>query len=110
VGLPPGVAPDAGGPDGGGGGVNDPLAYVSLALGAVGLVTAFCCWPLMFAVALGGIATGIIALVRIHSEPVRFRGRGAAITGIVLSLLAPISYLLLIVFFGALSFLPALFP
>jgi len=100
--MPPGVAPDAGGPDGGGE-VNDPLAVASLALGAASLVTAFCCWPLMFAVAVGGIATAIVALVRIHAEPLKYRGRGAAITGLVLSLLAPLGYVLLIVFYGALS-------
>jgi len=108
VGMPPGIEPDGG--DDGGGGPTDPLAWVSLALGAIGLATAFCCWPLMFALALGGIITGSIALVQSRSDPRRHGGRGVAIIGIVLSILAPLSYVLLVVLFGVLSFLPALFP
>ena len=109
VGMPPGIEPD-GGDFGGGGAPTDPLAWVSLALGALGLATAFCCWPLMFALACGGIVTGIIALVQNRSDPRRHGGRGLAITGIVLSVLAPLSYVLLVVLFGVLSFLPTMFP
>ena len=64
----------------------------------------------MFLTAVGGIATGILALMHIHAEPHRYRGKGLAIAGIVLSVLGPLSYVILIVLFGALSFLPVLMP
>ena len=106
VNLPPGVKPDASGPNGAGV-VQEPSSWVSVLLGGLSLPSVFCCAPLTFLLALGGIITGILSVVRINSEPHRYRGKGVAITGIVLSVLAPLLYVLLMVFVGALSFIPA---
>ena len=54
------------------------LATTSLVSGLVGLLM---CLP----VAIVGLVTGIIALIRTSQDPQRYRGRGMAIAGIVLS-------------------------
>jgi prepilin-type processing-associated H-X9-DG protein len=65
------------------------MATTSLVTGLIGLVI---CGPL----ALVGLITGIIALVRTGREPNRYGGRGMAIAGIVVSGAAMVIYPMLI--------------
>ena len=61
------------------------LAIVSLGLGIFSLL----CGTITLGIAsIGGIVTGIIALVRARNEPERYGGRGLAIAGIVISVVA----------------------
>ena len=106
--MPPGVQPDGGSP-GSEGRQNEPTGVVSLVLGLLSVLFVFCCAVFTFLFSVSGIVTGIIALVRIHSEPDRFRGRGIAVAGIVMSLLGPLLYVLLWLFAGALTLMPAFF-
>jgi len=108
VNLPPGVRVDAASP-GGGGQQNEPTGVVSLVLGLLSVLFVFCCAVFTFLFSVAGVVTGILSLVRIHSEPDRFRGRGIAIAGISVSLLGPVLYVLLWLFAGALTLVPALF-
>jgi uncharacterized protein DUF4190 len=58
------------------------LAIVSLGLGIFSLL----CGTITLGIApIGGIVTGIIALVRARNEPDRYGGRGLAIAGIAIS-------------------------
>ncbi len=106
--LPPGVRLDAGS-SGGGGRQNEPTGVVALVLGVLSVLFVFCCAVFTFLFSVSGVVTGIISLVRIHSEPGRFRGNGIAIAGIVVSLLGPLLYVLLWIFAGALTLMPAVF-
>jgi hypothetical protein len=81
------------------------LATASLLLGPASLPCGLCCAPLLFAQSLGGIVTGVVALSRLGSAPHPRRGRGIAVTGIVVSLLGPAGYVLLIIGFGVVSWM-----
>ena len=87
VDLPTGVLPTAADP----GQRTDPLAVVSLSIGSVTLVVGFCCFPFSgIALGLTGVIVGIVSLTRIASGQARTKGKGLAIAGIVLSVLAPV--------------------
>jgi len=61
------------------------LAIVSLGLGIFSVV----CGGITFGIApIGGIVTGVIALVRARNEPERYGGQALAIAGIVISVVA----------------------
>ena len=102
VGLPPGVSPDAVHGAEPGTGQTEPLALVSLAFGAAGLLLSLCCLGLPLGVVAVGV--GIVALTRI--KPDGPRGKGAAIAGIVLGVLGPLLYIALQLVGVAASFWP----
>lgn len=103
MGLPPGVSPSAGygAPPGA---AQEQLAPVSAVLGVVSLLFVFCCGPLSVVFGLTAVGCGIVSVSRIHKEPHRYRGKGLAITGIVVGALGLFGYLLIFVIFGAMSF------
>jgi hypothetical protein len=101
--MPPGTSPDAAGP--GAGGRHDPLAVASLVLGLCSLPVVFC-FPLAVFFSVGGIVCGIVALVRARPAAEDHRGRGLAVSGIILSLIGP--FVLAVLF--VVSLLPALSP
>ena len=79
------------------------MAIASLACGIAGFPLTFCFWPFMILTAIGGITTGIVALVRMHGAPHQYRGKGLAITGIVSAqqLFRSTPYAVLLVFVAA---------
>jgi hypothetical protein len=64
----------------------NPLAVASLVLGLLSLTVFFCCSGLPCN--LAGMVCSLIALVQIHNDPSRQKGKGLAIAGLVLSLLS----------------------
>jgi hypothetical protein len=102
VGLPPGVNPDAVHGVAPGAGQTEPMALASLALGVAGLMLSLCCLGLPLGVIAIGL--GIVALTRI--KPDGPRGKGLAITGIVLGVLGPVLYIALQLIGVAASFWP----
>ena len=88
VGLPPGVSPDAVHGSEPSSGQTEPMAVVSLALGAAGFLLSMCCIGLPLGVF--AVVFGVVALTRI--EPEGPRGKGLAIGGIVLGVLGPLLY------------------
>ena len=109
VGLPPGVSANAGygGPPGQ---TQDQFAVVSLVLGIFGLLLVFCCGPLSIVLGIAAVTFGLVSLSRIAKEPERYSGKPLAIAGIVIGALAAVGYVLMIVAFGAFSFLSSMSP
>jgi hypothetical protein len=70
------------------------LATASMVLGILSVV--ICCWPLM-ACSLAGLPLGIAALTRIQRGTADPRGKGQAITGVVLSSIAVVLGILFLV-------------
>jgi hypothetical protein len=62
----------------------NPLAVASLVLGLLSLTVFLCCSGLPCN--LAGMVCSLIALVQIHNDPARQKGKGLAIAGLVLSL------------------------
>lgn len=60
------------------------LAIVGLSLGALSMFT-WCCCPIF---PIPGIACSVIALIQIRGNPSLYSGKGAAITGLTLSLIS----------------------
>ncbi len=104
VGLPPGVSPSAGygGPPGA---AQDQLAIVSLLLGVFSLLLMFCCGPLSIVLGIAAVTFGLVSISRINKEPMRYRGKGTAIAGVVVGALGALGYVLMIALFGAFSVL-----
>ena len=72
----------------------DPLALISLVLGASTWVSGACCFPaagLGVIVGVVGVALGVVSLSRIAAHPQMYEGRAVAITGICVSVLGPIA-------------------
>ena len=87
--LPTGVLP----PPEDRGRVTDPVAVVSFSLGSSTLVLGLCCFPISgLVLGIAGASIGIVSLVRIASHPNRYSGRGLAVAGIVVSIVAPLAY------------------
>lgn len=60
------------------------LAIIGLILGILSLFT-WCCCPIL---PIPAVACSVIALIQIYGNPTQYRGKGAAITGILLSLIS----------------------
>ncbi len=85
------------------------LATASLVLGIIAVVFAPFCGPIGVVLALIGIPLGGVAVARIRSGQVAADGRGMAIAGLVLGIVALVLALLVfLVFFGAAMNLPDL--
>ncbi|MBN2192249.1 MAG: DUF4190 domain-containing protein [Polyangiaceae bacterium] len=78
--LPPGLLPR----EARRGGAFEPLAVLSLGLGIASISGVWCCGSISPLLGLGGIATGVVALVRWGKSPLETRGRGLAVVGLVL--------------------------
>lgn len=62
----------------------NPLAIIGLVLGVFSLFT-WCCCPIL---PIPAVACSVIALIQIYGNPRQYGGKGAAITGILLSLIS----------------------
>ena len=78
------------------------LAMASLILGILSCTLGICCcYGLPFN--LLGLIFAILALMQIQQHPGRYKGKGLAMTGLVLSVLSLLLALLLFLVFGTLS-------
>ncbi|WP_404352285.1 DUF4190 domain-containing protein [Phycicoccus jejuensis] len=94
--TPPPSMPAPGLPGGNAGG-NNIKAIIALVLGVLGLVFAFCCWPLGLILGIGGAVLGFLAKQEIARTGQAGRGlaQGGFVTGIiavVLSIIVPVAF------------------
>ena len=88
INLPTGVLP----PSEERGRATDPVAVVSLSLGSSTLILGLCCFPLSgLVLGIAGVSLGIVSLTRISGQPDRYSGKGLAVAGIVVSIVAPLA-------------------
>ncbi|QIM21949.1 DUF4190 domain-containing protein [Phycicoccus sp. HDW14] len=95
--APPPAYPAPGGPAAGGIGGNNTKAVIALVLGILGIVFAFCCWPVGLLLGIGGGILGYLAKQEIGRTGQAGGGlaQGGFVTGIiavVLSIIAPIAF------------------
>ncbi len=102
TGLPPGTEQPA--HSAGGGAQNDPLGLAAVGAAVAALPLNCCCGPLAIALSITAAVLGVVSVTRISAQPTRFKGRGIAITGIVVGALGVLIYPLLLVFSVALPF------
>lgn len=79
---------------------NNGFAVAGLVLGIFSLTIGLCCcYGIPFNIL--GLIFSLIGLSQINNEPLRYAGRGIAITGIVLCILSIFAAVLLLIFLGA---------
>ena len=78
---------------------NQALAIVSMGLGIGSLTAGWCCYSGTL-LAPAAIVTGVIALLQITKDPVRYGGKGFAIAGIATAAVFLLIFLLVIIIYG----------